>query len=552
MSPLKKEQMTIKGHELIINERLNREAELLSTALLAEIALARNEPNIARQYYENLLNKTYNPTIAKRLTLLSLTLNYPQKALKSAKIWANSDPENLDAQQIYANLLIHTGNSIDAIPPVLKLINLPAANQSIVYFTSTLLSSPKKHQGNFLKELMKTPAHHSANALFNIAFIFHETGELNASLEAINQALLLQPQWPLGIALQAQVMYANGEKQKAFATLDQAIQHPSGNETLIFMKARLLSDDNNYPAAKQVLERLSKSPEYYGQALIQLADTALRMGQIDDAKKALKKASTIAKVSDSAHYILGEISDYEGHINAAIKQYNAITKGPYRIPAQLKIAMLLAQKGDLQQARMLLNNIPTQTFEQSKQILLIEARMLMQANQGDEALRKLSVALETIPDDLQLLYARGLIAQQLGDYDALEKDLRHIITVDSNQPRALNILGYILTIRNERYDEALGYIQQALALEPENPAILDSMGWVQFQRGRVSEALSYLERAYALDPDPEIAAHLGEVLWATDQRTDAKTIWRKGLETTPNHPAILETLKRLGLNKEML
>lgn len=550
IAPLEKEKITVQGHRIIIDA--DTHAKLLSQSLLAEIALRRNQPMVAKKYYEDLLNQTYSPMIAKRLTLLALTLNYPQQALNSATIWANEDPDNMDAQQIYANLLIHMGKSEDAIPYVLKLINQPAGDDTLVHFATTLQSSPKKFRNKFFEQLKKAPIEKKPNALFNAAFIYLEAERLESSLENITQALALKPNWPLAMAFRAQVLHRNGQKQEAFTYLAQKIARQPDNDTLIFMQAKLLSHENNYPEAKKTLAKLSRNPKFRGKALIHLADTALSMGQFDDAKDALKKAITIPEVKHSAHYILGEIAGYEGRFAEAIKQYEAIRKGPYKIPAQLKIASILAKNGELQKARIMLNDIPTQTFEQSKQILLIEAKMLMQANQADEALRKISAALETIPNDLQLLYARGLIAQQLGDYDALEKDLRKIIAIDNNQSQALNILGYVLTIKNEDYEEALGYIQQALALEPENPAILDSMGWVQFHLGQMNEALAYLERAYALDPDPNIAAHLGEVLWITGSQASAKAIWLKALEKEPNHPAIVDTLKRLGLNQGML
>lgn len=548
----REEIIHVKGHEMVIESKESQRAGMLNDALLAEMALARNQPFLAEKYYKRLLSQTLDAEVAKRATLLALTIGQPNDALALAKIWAEEDKNDLTAQQVYANLLIHTDNAKQALPSIKKLISHDAANDDLRLFLTTLASTPEPLRAKFLKHLATLQPDNDPNGYFNLAFIYNETGQLDAGLSAIDKAIALQSPWPLATALKTQLIFSKGQQQRAFDYLNETIALYPSEPSLLFMKAKLLQHTNSPEEAINTLKQLQNNAEFRGQALMQIAEIYINQQQWKKAKDTLKKAQKLKDYTAISNYLLGEIAEFEGNYQEAIEWFEKVNSQTYDVPAQIKVAMILARTGQLQKAQAYLSNIPSQSFEQSKQILLIETQFLMQAQQQDEALRKLSVALDIIPNDLQLLYARGLVAQQLGQYQLLEQDLRKIITIDQNQARALNILGYLLTVQKKDYNEALGYIQQALKLEPENPAILDSMGWVLFQLGRNKEAISYLERAYALSPDPEIAAHLGEVLWSTGKKKSAKAIWRKSLEQYPTDASLMETLERLKVNKGSL
>ncbi len=122
--------------------------------------------------------------------------------------------------------------------------------------------------------------------------------------------------------------------------------------------------------------------------------------------------------------------------------------------------------------------------------------------------------------------------------------MRRILAIDPEQVDALNGLGYVLADRTTRYQEALQYISQALKLDPHNPAILDSMGWVQYRLGHHPQALEYLKQATQLSDDVEIAAHYGEVLWANGQLQAAQQVWAKALQRDPNNTLLLQTMQR--------
>ncbi len=179
------------------------------------------------------------------------------------------------------------------------------------------------------------------------------------------------------------------------------------------------------------------------------------------------------------------------------------------------------------------------------QLYLIEVETLSANNQGDKAWNVLQQALQQYPDDLNLLYTRAMQAEKRNDLAQMEKDLRTIIKRDPDNAMALNALGYTLSDRTTRYAEAKALIEQAHRISPEDPAVLDSLGWVNYRMGNLDEAERLLRQALERFPDQEVAAHLGEVLWANGKQREAKQVWGKFLKEQPDSPTLRGTIKRL-------
>jgi tetratricopeptide (TPR) repeat protein len=178
-------------------------------------------------------------------------------------------------------------------------------------------------------------------------------------------------------------------------------------------------------------------------------------------------------------------------------------------------------------------------------LYLVEGEILRDAGRLDDAMDVYNRALDEIPGNIDLLYARGLLAERMGRVDLLERDLSTIIESDPEHADALNALGYTLADRTDRYDEASEYIQRALALKPDNAAVIDSMGWLQYRLGNYAEAERFLRRALETFHDSEIAAHLGEVLLALGKREEARQLLEDALSKDPQSPLLLEVWKSL-------
>jgi tetratricopeptide (TPR) repeat protein len=230
---------------------------------------------------------------------------------------------------------------------------------------------------------------------------------------------------------------------------------------------------------------------------------------------------------------------------AAAAHYAAVGAGNYLVPARARQAAMLAGSGKLDEARALLAATQGENDAQNVRLVQAQSELLRDSNAHAEAFGVLSAGIERFPDSADLLYDRAMVAERLDKLDVLEADLRRVIVLRPGDAQAYNALGYTLADRTDRLAEAVALLDKALSLAPEDPFILDSVGWAQYRSGNLSRAQEYLERAYKARPDPEIAAHLGEVLWARGQRDEAGKLWQTSLQAHPQNEVLLETLRRL-------
>lgn len=248
---------------------------------------------------------------------------------------------------------------------------------------------------------------------------------------------------------------------------------------------------------------------------------------------------------DSAHLNLGRIAEERNDPQGALAEYALVGPGNDYLPAQMRQADILVSHGRGAEASKKLAAARDAQPDYGIQLFLIEAETLAANNQTDRAWNVLQQALKQYPDDLNLLYSRAMLAEKRNDLEQMERDLRAIIKREPDNAMALNALGYTLSDRTTRYAEAKVLIQQAYDLNPDDPAVLDSLGWVNFRLGNLDEAERLLRQALERFPDQEVAAHLGEVLWANGKQREAKQIWGKFLKENPESPILRKTVLRL-------
>jgi tetratricopeptide (TPR) repeat protein len=272
---------------------------------------------------------------------------------------------------------------------------------------------------------------------------------------------------------------------------------------------------------------------------------AMQANDYDAAEKQLKRALEIQyKDPDAVRLYLGQVNEERKRFDEALKWYGAVGPGEQYINAQARYAGVLAKQGRLADARQHLQQVSPQNNQQRVQLTQAEANLLREAMAYKEAFDLLGRALDRAPDNPDLLYDHAMAAEKVSRYDVLEGNLRKLIKMRPDHAHAYNALGYTFADRNERLGEARELIETALKLAPEDPFIMDSMGWVLYRQGQTKEGLGYLQRAYALRPDPEIAAHLGELLWVEGEREQAEKIWSEVLKEHPKNEVLQKTIKR--------
>jgi len=244
-------------------------------------------------------------------------------------------------------------------------------------------------------------------------------------------------------------------------------------------------------------------------------------------------------------YVLGQIAEEQKHWPEAIKWYESVADGDQVIPARVRTAGAMAKQGKVDEARAFLQRVGAEFPDERVQFTVAEAQLLRDANRNREAYDMLGQALKEDPEQPELLYDYALTAEKLERFDVLESNLRKLIEVRPDHAHAYNALGYSFAERNTRLPEARKLIERALELAPEDFFIIDSLGWVLYRQGDLKGAARELRRAYGGRPDAEIGAHLGEVLWAMGERTEADRVWKESLDSSPENETLLKTIKRL-------
>ena len=274
----------------------------------------------------------------------------------------------------------------------------------------------------------------------------------------------------------------------------------------------------------------------------------LNQGSEEQATTLLQQASRDPQISADAQYHLATIAERNGDLTTALRHYQQVKFGRNYLAAASKATILLAQGYGIDYARAYLQTLRQQQPNQASELIQLESNLLVSNNQSDQAINLLSRGLQANPTDAKLLYARSMVAELQNNFALAEQDLRALLAQDADNPTALNALGYTMILHTDRSEEAYRLIKRAYLLNPGDPAIIDSMGWVLFVMGKAEEALPYLQKAMAILPDPEIAAHLGEVQWFLGERQEALQTWQRGLAQSPNHPTIKSTMQRLGVD----
>jgi tetratricopeptide (TPR) repeat protein len=248
----------------------------------------------------------------------------------------------------------------------------------------------------------------------------------------------------------------------------------------------------------------------------------------------------------SVAFYLGEIAEETRRYDEAIARYREVTEGDRAWLAQLRIAAVMGKQGHVEAARKFLGRLEPDGRDQEIELKQAEAQLLQDAGDYKGAYTVLTAALADEPESAELLYDAAMVAEKLDRLDEVEARLKRVIELKPDNAQALNALGYTLVDRTQRAVEGMQLIERAHALAPSDPFILDSMGWAHFRLGNLSESEKFLRRALAERPDPEIAAHLGEVLWAKGERDHAQEVWQSQLKETPDNPVLLDTVRRLA------
>lgn len=569
--------------------RSDMDARLFYEVLIGEMQLREGQPGTAYEIILDAARRTKDEQLFQRAVEIAVRGQSGEQALAAARAWRTALPSSRAGHEYTAQILLALGRPGEAVEPLRDLLRLTPPEQ----LPGALATIPRlmgrvqdrQEAARYVDEIttpFRTQEGAAASAWAASGWGWLAADDGDRALETLRRALGASAADESAGLLAVELMKSRPVAEELLQTHLQA--RPDSALVRLAYARRLIESQRLAPAAEQLEVATQLRPEYGG-AWITLGAVRLDLKQPAQAEAALNRylalresarraeaqaqaraqaasapeagegpqgpllvLSTDAATAEQdaqAYLLLAQAAEQRGNLRQAQSWLDRIPEQGTSLLVQMRRASLLARQGRLDQGLALLQHAPASSEAEERARFQAQSALLREAQRWHAAYDLLQQAVTRFPQDADLLYEQAMVAEKLRRYDDMERLLRRIIEIDPKHYHAHNALGFSLADRGLRLEEARRLIVRALELSPGDAFITDSLGWVEFRLGRLDEARRLLQQAYEGKPDPEIAAHLGEVLWAQGQREEARRIWREGQQRDPANQTLRDTLKRL-------
>jgi tetratricopeptide (TPR) repeat protein len=538
-------------------------AEIFYRVILGDVALQRGEASLAARAYYEAARDSKDPRLARRAAEVAFAARMRGLTQEAAKLWASLDPTAERPKQMLAAMAA-AGAARGEVAPIdtdlkskLEKAIAEAAltergnGEMFLELNRMLRDALDKRQVYELVRDLAKPYPNTAEAHFAVALAAYNGGAPEgtadtATLTEVERALAIKPDWERAALLKSDVL-ARKKPDDAIAFLAQFVAFNPEARGAAGALAQLYVERKRYAEARAVFQKLWDGDRNAREFEFGVAVISLQMKDWDKAESLFQDLKRANYGDNGAvELYLAQIAEERGNYAEAIERYKAVPESERGWLAKLRVAAMMGKQGKVADARKYLADLPAVTIEQRVQVRQAEAQLLREADDLAGAYAVLGQGLKEHPDSPELLYDIAMVAEKLDKVDDAEARLRRVVELKPDDAQSLNALGYTLVDRTPRVEEGFALIERAHKISPDDPFILDSMGWAMFKLGRYAEAERYLRRAMEERPDAEIAAHLGEVLWANGDRDRAQEVWQSQLKVTPDNAMLLETVRRLA------
>ena len=516
--------------------------QMLYQFLISEIAGQRGRTDLALRGLVDLAQRTRDPRVARRAVEIAFQARQMDAALESATLWLELEPDSSVARQALAAITGNQGSLETTKANLTSLLAQPKRTAGVLMQLSGLLSRvpDKAAVATLVSELAK-PHLSFPEAHFAIAQANFVAKQTRVALAAVDEAEKRRPGWAQAAILKSHILRETSDQTAGNYLKQFLAAYPAATEARVAY-ARLLATQKGYLQAREEFRIAMKSQPGDAEIVYAIGLLSQQVEDHTDADTQFKRVLELKPADASPVFFnLGSVAEAQKRPTDAIGWYGKVKGGDYFVTAQLKMAGIVAKRDGMPAGRRFLQDAQAAQADAPEtriQLILAEAQLLRDAKAFTEAFGALSDAIDKNPGIADLLYDRAMVAEKIDKFDVLEADLRKVIELKPDHAHAYNALGYTFAERNKRLDEAYELIKKALSLSPDDAFIQDSLGWVQFRSGRVDEALDTLKKAYQKRRDPEIAAHLGEVLWAKGERAEALSVWQAALLENPGNDSL--------------
>ena len=521
-------------------------AEFVYKFLLAELAIQRNDINAAGHLYLDLAKLTKNTGFAQSAAQLGGMVRNGRLALDAAGVWSKLDPKSSDAKKVLAEMYIASGNLSKAKPLVKEILeNEKSKGDGFLYLNNILTRVENKSNAlRFIIDIAK-PYAKMVEAHFAVAHTAHMAGNISIRDKELAAIDKLNPNWETSTLFKGSIQF-DEDPMKAIETYQNFIKTNPKSNTVRLELAKALVQTEQYPAAKKHFEKLVNSPLASAEISFTVALLALETGDDIMAEQFLNQSLERKYYNpDQINMYLARIYGQRQKIDKVINYIEKISTGPLFVDSRIFAAQAIRAENGIDQAIEYLDQYKSLDRQEKLKFLQLKTSFLYNDNQFQKAIDLMLSEEEKYSDSAEFYFDFGLLHEKNKDFDAMESKLKKAISLKPDYAIAYNALGYSYADRNVKLDDAKRYIEIALSIEPQNHYILDSMGWVHYRLGNYDIAYEFITKAYSIQEDPEIAAHLGEVLWKQGKENEAISIWQGSLERFPENSILIETKNRL-------
>jgi tetratricopeptide (TPR) repeat protein len=521
--------------------------EELYQAIIGELSAQRGNLREASNTYFKLAFSTRDLSTIRRATQFASASNDLNAMIQLGLLWSEVAPADVNPHLMLSYQLLEAGRFEDAVNHMATIIELGGQIDFSAISRRTLRLDTER-RGRLITNLRGLQRIYPDEESIHYTVI-ELLDQNQQTQEALRELLNLRGIFGEGaqvVLIEAQLLLKLNQDERVRRVLRNGVRDYPQDSQLRFTYARYLIQHDEYNAAKRQFELMLRQNPNDFETIYSIALLDIEMKNYRDAREHLTRLLNVNHRADDSHFYLAYIAEQEENFSEAIRHYRSVEISSNNFLAAQQQATNFAIR--LERFDEAHDWLIRQSRGQPRLEVLfasMEASALIQAEEYERARAVIDEALQGHPNNVDLLFTRVLLSDRLNDMVSSERDLRSIITLQPNDSRALNHLGYMLADRTTRFDEARVLIDRAIGISPDDPAIIDSLAWVQYKQGEYEAALQNLRRAYAAFPDHEVASHLGEVLWVMGHQEEALQVWKDALVATPDSELLKEVMERL-------
>ena len=514
--------------------------------LVAEMAAYDKRYDLTLGNYLQQAHKTKDPGLAERAYQVATYLNARQAARDAAQLWVQIDPENPSAVRAQAVEQIWDGKLILALEG-LEAVQAAGEEAPFMFLAIQAGGADEEARAQLVGEYERLLKEFPGTEPLQIghAMLLHQQGRMKEALAQINKTIREHGEDPASLLLKGRLLSDLDRLDETVAMLSVSVRKFPEAPRLRLLYGRQLVKQGDLTGAQRQFEKLVEQQPKNPELLLSVALVAMENGMPGEAGLYFHRLGKIPGRSDIANFYLGRLAEQMDDWQEGRKSFLKVKPGKQFVAAYSNLVRMLSDHDQWEMAQADLRQARKEFPDYAPQFYMMEGEVLLEQKGYDDAAKVYDKALEEFPDNVTLLYSRAMLAEKLDDLARLEVELNRILKKEPDNAAALNALGYTLADRTDRIEEAQKLVSRAFELRPDDPSIIDSMGWVEYRLGNYKKALDYLQQAYKLFNDAEVAAHLGEVLWVTGDRDGAMAIWEEAIERQPDSEILKSTIERM-------